>query len=113
MYLNMPKKKTASKSQPAKASEIREIVAEEVKRQATRVETGVTVAVPNTIERKMEAIQFTAKALMHIAEAINGINLQVKISDCKLENIQGTGIHIQGAKDSLVTNVSVKGAKST
>lgn len=47
---------------------------------------GVAVAIPNTIEEKM-------KAIVNLSEAIEAINVEVKISDCMISGVE-TGINI-------------------
>jgi uncharacterized protein YoxC len=42
---------------------------------------GVNVAVPNTIEEKMKAIQTVADALFELSKAINGVNIQANINN--------------------------------
>ncbi len=54
----------------------------------------VTIAVPNTIDKKMDAIILTSKAILEVAKALNSVHVDAFISNCNIENSKGSGIQI-------------------
>lgn len=54
---------------------------------------GVTVVVPDTVQKKMDAIVALSVAVRELAKAINGVNVAVEISHCDIA-AKGTGISI-------------------
>lgn len=55
----------------------------------------VTVAIPNTSEKKMEAIATLARAMETLAKAIDGVNTNVTVMGCTITGVgSGTAINI-------------------
>lgn len=54
----------------------------------------VTVAIPNTSEKKMEAIVSLAAALKSLAETLNSTNIKVEVKDCHIVGAD-IGINIE------------------
>lgn len=86
------KKKTASRK-PRKS--ISDQVAEEVAKQIPKVETGMAVAMPNTVEEKMRAICDLASAVSSLAEAVASTNVNIRVENCSFQNHE-TGLHFDG-----------------
>ncbi len=54
----------------------------------------VTVALPNTTEKKMAAIEQLSRACYELAVALNSTNVTVQISNCTVVGAQ-TGINVK------------------
>ena len=89
------KQKELGRSMQAAAPTMSELVASEVAKQIPKVDVGVAVAIPSTIESKMQAICNIAEALKQLAIALNSSNVHVNIEDCHFQNT-GMGISIKG-----------------
>lgn len=63
-----------------------------MKKVEEKTKYGVNVAVPNTIEEKMKAIQTVADALYELSKAINGVNIQANINNNVISGAD-IGIH--------------------
>jgi len=93
----MAKKRPSRKRTPPKAatkettSSVEELVKAEVERQIPKVETGLAVAMPNTVDEKMAAICHLSNAVQELARALASTNVHVRIEDCHFQN---TGMQI-------------------
>jgi len=56
-------------------------------------DTGITVAIPNTTEQKLEAILELSKAINSLAQALTSVNVQVDIKNCTINSCK-TGIKV-------------------
>lgn len=83
-----------TKKKPAKRKTMKEQIKEEVQLQVPKVVTGVAVALPNTIEQKMEAICDLAEAVGHLARALASTSIEIRITDCHISNVE-RGIDIR------------------
>jgi hypothetical protein len=63
-------------------------------KQNKAISAPVVVALPNTTEKKMEAIAALARATEELAKALNSVNTNVTISDCSFENV-ATGVSVR------------------
>jgi len=54
----------------------------------------IIVAIPNTIEKKMEAIVCTARAIESLAKSIASVNVTVPVKGCNFVNIDSPAIQV-------------------
>lgn len=88
----MKKKPSAKKPAPT----IAEQVAAEVARQMPKAQIGLAVAMPNTTEKKMQAICELSSAINSLARALNSTNVEVQIENCEFANLN-TGVHLSAS----------------
>ena len=77
----MVQKKPASKK-----LSIEEQVKQEVARQIPKVKTGMAIAIPNTVEQKMNAIRDLSRAVLNLSQALNSTHVNVRVENCHFQN---------------------------